>query len=147
VANGFYIKNSVAQGMLNGTGLAEALGASPLIKIYAGSYTPGTQDADSTISSPTLLATLTCAATPFSGFSSTGSAPTKGRATLGSVTSATAAATGTASYFDITTSGGTVVARGTVGTSSADLILNTTAITSGSTVAITSGTVDLPTGP
>lgn len=146
----FFITSAVAQGLLNGTGLAEALGASPLIKIYAGTFTPASQDADSTISSPTLLATLTCAATPLSGFSSVGSTPTaKARATFGTIASATAAATGTAGYFDLTTSAGTVVARGDVSTVAAgtgSLQLNTTAVTTGSTVAITAATIDLPRG-
>jgi hypothetical protein len=34
-----------------------------------------------------------------------------------------------------------------VGTATSDLILNTTSITSGSTVSITAATIDLPEGP
>lgn len=147
----FFITSAVAQGMLNGTGLNSALGASPLIKIYAGSFSPASQDADSTITSPTLLATLTCAASPLSGgFSSVGTTPTaKARATFGTIASASAVATGTAAYFDITTSAGTVIARGDVSTVAAatgSLQLNTTAVTTGSTVAITAATIDLPRG-
>jgi hypothetical protein len=146
-AASFFVTSATAQGMLNGTALATALGASPLIKIYAGTFTPASMDADTTISSPTLLATLTMAATPFSSFAGSGSAPNvKGVATFGSVTSGTAAATGTAAYFDMTTSGGTVKARGNIGTTSESLVLNTTAITSGSTVSVTAGTISLPTG-
>lgn len=140
-----YIPNSVAQGMLNGTGYATAVGTSPTLRIYSGT---APADADTALSGNTLLATLACAATPFSGFSSTGSAPTKGRATFGTITSATAAATGTATFWRLLKSDGTtVVGQGVVGTSGTEMILNTTAITSGSTVAITSGTIDLPTGP
>ena len=54
---------------------------------------------------------------------------------------ATAGATGTATWFRITTSGGTQVADGTVGTSGADLNLATTSITSGLSVQITSWTM------
>lgn len=140
MANAFYLTNAVVAGMLNSTGLAEALGASVKIKIYSGTV-PANADA---ANSGTLLATLTGAATTFASYSDTGTAS---RATFGSITSATAAATGTASFFRIETSGGTVIAQGTVGTSSADLILNTVAITAGSTVSISAATVDLPEGP
>ena len=139
MANGFFVTNAVAQGMLNSTGLAEAIGANGKLNIYSGTA-PANADATN---SGTLLAALTLAASPFSGFTDTGSA---GRATLGTVSSATASATGTASFFRITTSGGTVIAQGTVATSSADLVLNSIAITSGSTVAVSSGTIDMPEG-
>ena len=39
-----------------------------------------------------------------------------------------------------------MIAQGTVATSSADLVLNSIAITSGSTVAVSSGTIDMPEG-
>jgi hypothetical protein len=102
-------------------------------------------DADATPSSPTLLASLTCSAT----FGTVSGSGNNGRITAGSITSDTSADnTGTAAYFRIKTqTGGTVVAQGTVGTASADLILNTVAITAGSTVAITSATIDVPEGP
>lgn len=145
MANGFYITNSVAQGMLNSTGLAEAIdgGTAAVIEIYSGSVPA---NADASGAGLTLLASLTCSATAFSGYSDT---TTAGRATFAAITSDSSAdATGTASCFRIKTqTGGTVIAQGTVGTSSADLILNTTAITSGSTVSITAATIDLPEGP
>jgi len=59
-----YIPNTVAQGMLNGTGYATAVGTSPTLRIYSGTVPA---DADAALSSNTLLATLACAATPFSG--------------------------------------------------------------------------------
>lgn len=145
MANGFYVTNAVAQGMLNNTGLGAAIdaGTAAVIEIYAGTVPA---NADATPSSPTLLASLTCSATAFSGFSDTGTA---GRATFASITSDSSADnTGTAAYFRIKTqTGGTVVAQGTVGTSSADLILNTVSITAGSVVAISAATIDLPEGP
>lgn len=136
----FSITPAVAEGMLNGTGFAEALGASPKIILYSGTV-PANAAATNT---GTVLATLTAAATPLSGFTDTGTA---GRATWAAIASATAAATGAAAFFRITTSAGVVIAQGSVGTTSTDLILNTTAITVGSTVAITAATTDLPYGP
>ncbi|BBU22175.1 hypothetical protein [Mycobacterium xenopi] len=139
----FSLTSAVAQGMLNGTGLAEALGASPKIRIYSG---PPPANADASLSGNTQLAQLTCAATPISGFSDTGSAA---RATFGSISpDPSAAATGTATFFRILDSAGeTVKCQGSVDTSNADMVLNTTAITAGSTVSITSATIDLPKGP
>lgn len=142
MANAFSITPTVAQGMLNGTGLAEALGASPLIKMYSGSVPA---NAAAALGGATLLSTNTCAATPLSGFSDTGTA---GRATWGAIANATAVATGTASFFRITTSGGTVIAQGSVGAGGTyDLVLNTVAVTTGSTISITAATTDLPYGP
>ncbi|WP_208301152.1 hypothetical protein [Mycobacterium sp. DL440] len=126
--------------MLNSTGLAEAIGANGKLKIYSGTV-PANADA---ANAGTLLAELTLAATPFSGFTD---ATDKGRATFGPIASDTSADnTGVASFFRIENSGSSVKGQGTVGTSAADLVLNTTAITAGSTVAVTSGTIDLPEG-
>lgn len=143
MANAFYLTNAVASGMLNSTGLAEALGASPKIRIYSGT---APSNADAALSGNTVLAELTMAATPFSGFTDTGTAA---RATAGAITADSSAdATGTATFFRILDSAGTTTkAQGTVGTSNADLVLNTVSITAGSTVSITSATIDLPEGP
>jgi hypothetical protein len=54
---------------------------------------------------------------------------------------ATAVAAGTATWYRITTSGGTFVMDGSVGTSGTDMILNTTSITVGVSVSITSFTI------
>lgn len=133
---------TVAQGMIGGTqSYAEALGASPLIKIYSGAVPT---NAATALGAQVLLATLTGSATPISGTSDTGTA---GRATWAAIAAATAAATGTASFFRTTDSGGVVKDQGTVGTSAADAIVNTTAFTAGSTISITSRTNDLPYGP
>jgi hypothetical protein len=122
------------------TKLLADLGASPLIKIYSGTK-PAVAD---TANAGTILATLTCSGSPV--FTVATNASTNAVATFNAITSATAAATGTASFFDLTTSGGTVIARGDVGTSTQSLVLNTTAVTSGSTVAITSATITMPVG-
>ena len=56
--------------------------------------------------------------------------------------SATASATGTAAKAELRSSGGTVIVSGlTVATSGGDINLNSTSITSGQTVTITSGTL------
>ena len=143
MANNFYVTNAVAQGMLNGTGLAEALGASPKLRIYSG--TPPA-NADAALSGNTQLAELVCASTPFSGFSDTGAA---GRATFGAIANDSSAdATGTGTFFRIVDNAGTTTkCQGTVGTSAADLIMGTVAFTAGSVVSISSATIDLPEGP
>ena len=53
----------------------------------------------------------------------------------------TALLTGTATWYRITTSGGTFVMDGSAGTSGTDLILNSAAISSGATVSITAHTI------
>lgn len=145
MANGFYLTNAVVTGMLNSTGLAESIdaGTAAVINIYSGT---APVNADAALSGNTLLAQLTCSATAFSGYSDT---TTAARATFAAITADSSAdATGTATFFRILTqNAGTVVAQGTVGTSAADLILNTVSLTAGSTVSITSATIDLPEGP
>jgi len=53
----------------------------------------------------------------------------------------TALLTGTATWYRITTSGGTFVMDGSAGTSGTDLILNSASISSGATVSITAHTI------
>jgi hypothetical protein len=139
----YSITPTVAQAMIGGTSTyAESLGASPVIRFYSGTVPT---NANTALSGNITLATLTAAATPIASTSDTGTA---GRATWAAIANATAAATGTVSFFrtlkaDLTT----VIDQGTVGTSAADAIVNTTAWTSGSTISITSRTNDLPYGP
>lgn len=116
--------------------LLDAGVGSAKINIYSGTQ-PAT--ADTALSGNTLLATITCSATAFGSASS-------GVATLaGTPLSTTAVATGTATFFRATTGSDVAVFDGSVGTASADLILNTTALTSGNTVQITStSTVTVP---
>jgi hypothetical protein len=101
-------------------------GNSGKLRIYSGTRpaTGGT--------ATTLLAELTCNAT----FAPSASG---GVLTLNSITSATASATGTASWARLLKSDGTtIVLDCSVGTSGADINLNTTAIVSGATVSVTS---------
>ena len=141
----FYLHTDVVLAMVGGTGnqsLASFVGASPLIRIYGGSVPA---DANASLSSNPQLAELVCASTPFSSFA-LALTNTVARATFGTIADdASADATGTATFFRLLKAGGTtVVGQGAVGTSAAELILNTTAITLGSIVSITSGYIDLP---
>ena len=112
-------------------GLITYAGSGCLINIYQGTQPA---NANTAISTQTLLVSL-----PISGSFGTDS---NGTITLSAVTSASAVATGTASFFRIFKSDGTtVVMDGSVGTSSADMILNTTAIANTQTVTISSGTI------
>jgi hypothetical protein len=102
----------------------------------------GTQptDANTAIGAQVLLATLTLNATAFATPVASGTAPSKVvTATANAITSGTAAATGTATWFRAYKSDGTtVVMDGSVGASGADLNLNTVSIVTGATVAVTS---------
>ena len=109
--------------------ITTSVGASGLLRIYDGSRPASGGTAT------TLLAQLTLNST-FAG------AASSGVLTLNAITSDTSAdATGTATWFRITTSGGTFVIDGNVGTSGSDLNLNTTSIVSGATVAVSSFTI------
>ncbi len=109
--------------------ITTAVGASGLLNIY-----DGTRPASGGTAT-TLLAQLTCNATFAPAASS-------GVLTLNAITSDTSAnATGTATWFRITTSGGTWVIDGNVGTSGSDLNFNTVSIVSGATVAVSSFTI------
>lgn len=141
-AAGFYITNAEAISMLTDHFVGIDAGTAAVIQIYSGSV-PADADA---ANAGTLLATLTCNATAATSIVD----DTPGAiATFAAITQDSSADnTGTASFFRISTqSGGTVTDQGTVGTSSADLILNTVSITSGSVVSISAATILLPEGP
>ena len=137
-----YITNAAAQAMLTALGTAIDAGTAAVINIYSGT---APANADAALSGNTLLAQLVCSGTAFTGITDTGTAA---RATFAAISPDTSAdASGTATFWRILTqNAGTVVVQGTVGTSNADLILNTTAITAGSQVSITSATIDMPEG-
>ncbi len=106
--------------------ITSAAGGSALLSIYDGTR-PSTGGA-----ATTLLAQLTCNAT-------FAPAASVGVLTLNSITQDSSAnATGTATWFRITTSGATFVLDGNVGTSGSDLNLTTTSIVSGQPVSVTS---------
>lgn len=142
MANAAYITNAVAIAMMTAFNTAVDAGTAAVVNIYDGSPPV---DADAALAANNMLAQLTCSSVAFG-------APTDNnpgaKVTANAITSdASADSTGTASFFRILTqNAGTVCLQGTAGTATADLILNTTAITSGSTVAITAATVTLPEG-
>lgn len=127
-------KYSIALQQARMADLVSTIGNAGLLKIY-----DGTQPAspDTAVGAQVLLSTHTCGS-PF-GPASSSAHPSV--LTANAIGSATAGNTSTATWFRITTSGGTAHVDGSVGTSSADLILNSTSITSGQTVSITSLTV------
>lgn len=105
------------------------------LRIYSGSVPA---NADAALGGATLLAELTMNATAFGAASG-------GTITANAITADTSADnTGTASFFRIFQSDGTtVVYQGTVGTSGADLNLNSTTINAGVQVQVTSLTLSL----
>lgn len=112
------------------------------IKIFTGAAPATTLTADS----GTLLATLTLSVTSFPA-SVDGVTTGLAVATANAITADTnAAATGTAGYFRAYDSANVCIVQGTVGTSAADMILNTTSIVAASTVSVTSWIVNMPDG-
>lgn len=112
-------------------GLITYAGSGAIINIYDGTQPT---NANTAISGQVLLVSL-----PISGSFGTDS---NGTITLSTVTNGTAVATGTGQFFRITKSDTTtVVMDGSVGTASADMILNNTSIATGQTVSISSGTI------
>jgi hypothetical protein len=113
------------------------IGSSPLLRIYdATGGVPA--NANTALGSQVLLGTLTFSATPFP-------AAATGTLTANAITQDSSAdATGTAAFYRILNSAGTVTyAQGTVGTSGADLNLNTTSIVAGGPISVTSLTISI----
>jgi len=109
--------------------ITTAIGSNGLVRIYDGTR-PATGGA-----ATTLLAELPLSATA-------AAAASGGVLTLNAITADSSAdATGTATWFRVTTSGGTAVIDGDVGTSGADLNLNTTSIVIAGSVSISSFTI------
>jgi len=97
----------------------------------------GTQPANANAAATgTLLVTLGFSATAFAPAGATG-----GQATANAITAGTVATTGTAAWFRALKSDGTTaVFDGSVGTSAADLILSSVALTAGGQVSVSSFT-------
>lgn len=135
-----FLTNAAAQSMMTALETAIDAGTAAVVNIYDGSPPA---DADASITG-NLLAQLTCSGT----FGTVSDANPGAKITAAAISSDTNAdSTGTATHFRILTqSGGTAIFQGTVGTATADMILNTTSITSGSTVSLTSAIITLPEG-
>jgi len=109
-----------------------SIGSAGILKIYSGSVPA---DVGASLGAAVVLAQLTCGS-PFAAGAS------GGVLTANAITTDSSAdATGTATFFRITTSGGTAVIQGSVGTSGADLNLNSTGISAGASVSVTSMTI------
>ena len=138
MAKQFWWTQAIALAKLQAAAAAIDAGTAAVINIYSGTVPA---NADAALSGNTLLAQLVCSPTFFSSYSDTGTAARGNIAAIASDTSADAS--GTATFFRVLTqNAGTVCCQGTTDTTNADLILNTVSITAGSTVAITSGTID-----
>jgi len=106
------------------------------IKFYSGS-----RPAAFALSGNTLLSTCPLSATAF------GATNSSGQATANAITTdAAPAASGTATFAFACKSDGTPILNLTVGTSGTDVILNSTAITTGGSVAISSCVLTDPAG-
>lgn len=135
MASNIKLSTAVRNAMLDE--ITAAIGSNGLLRIYDGSQPAGPGTA---VSTQTLLAELALSATAAAAASS-------GVLTFNSISNDSSAnATGTASWYRVTTSGGTGVIDGTVGTSGSDLNLNTTSIVSGGPVAVSSFTYTAPGG-
>jgi hypothetical protein len=114
--------------------ISTAAGASAVLTLYSGSQ-PASPD--TAITSQIALSTHTCAAT-----FGTASAGVLTVGAIGNGTGTAGAAGGTtATWYRLTTSGGTALVDGTVAISGADLNINNTSIATGQTVQITSWTL------
>lgn len=131
----------------NASAIAACNAVVDLLDAGAGAATiqirTGAQPADpDTAASGTLLATLTCSDP---AFGNAADAAPGAIATANAITDDTSAdATGTAGYFRALDSDSNAIIDGEVGTSGADMNLNTVSITSGATVSVTSWTVTMP---
>jgi hypothetical protein len=115
-------------------------GAGPgLLRIYDGTQAT---DPDTAIGAQVKLAELTLSDP---AFGNAADAAPGGRATASAITTdASADNTGTASWFRVVDSNGVAIIDGSVGTSGADLNLNTVSIVSAASVAVTSWTFTVP---
>jgi hypothetical protein len=108
--------------------ITSAVGGSGSLRIYSGT---APANVGAALSGNTLLAELALNSTFAPAASS-------GTLSLNQITQDTSAnATGEASFFRLLTSGGTAIVQGTVGTSGADLNLNSVSISSGAAVSVT----------
>jgi hypothetical protein len=111
------------------------------VRIYSGT---APTNASTALSDNTMLAEATMGATAFSGTYSTSG--NNRVATANAITADSSAdASGTATFFRVFQSGGTIVVyQGSVGTSSADMIMAATDLIAGGNFSISSLTVAIP---
>lgn len=136
------ITQAVAQSLLTAFETAANAGTAAVINGYDDDAAVPA-DADASAAGSEITFTLTCSAAIFA--TKTDGTP-DAVGTFDTITDDSSAdVTDTVSFFRILTqAAGTVVFQGTVATSSADMIINTTAITAGSTVSCSSATITVP---
>lgn len=121
------------------TALLNAGAGAGKLRIYDGTQPAGP---DTAISDQTLLAELTLTDPAFGAAADASPGATATAASISDDTSANA--TGTASWFRAVDSDDNAVIDGSVGTSDADLILDSVSITAGQTVKVNSWTITMP---
>lgn len=115
--------------------ITASVGASGLLRIYDGTQPTNVATA---LGAQVKLAELVCSATFAPGAAA-------GVLTINAIANdASADATGTATWATFTTAAGTRIVDLSVGTASADCILNSVNITVGAVVAISSATITFP---
>ena len=136
---------AAAQAGLNAiTALLNAGGTGTIVIRSVGTGVPATVE---TTATGTLLSSgMTFNSTAFANATDPGSTGLATATANTIVSDSSAAASGTAAYFRCLNHAGTAVLQGTCGTSSADMIMNTTSITSGDTIACSSFVITLPDG-
>jgi hypothetical protein len=126
------LKFSTALRNARADAISATIGNAGVLRIYSGTRPA---DVGTAVTSQVLLAELVCGS-PFAA------AASGGVLTVGAITQDSSANnTGTASWFRFFTNGGTAVFDGDVGTSGADLNLNTLSIVAGGPVQVTSATI------
>lgn len=115
--------------------LVDAGSGAGKIRVYSGSQPAGP---DTAVTSQTLLAEFTLADPSF------GSASSGVTSLLSVPRTTTGLAAGTAAWFRLLDSNNTAIADGAVGTSGAELNLNTVTISVGVTVELTTGSITMP---
>lgn len=130
------ISAAVRTAMVQQIQVALDAGSGPgTIKIYTGTQPAGPGTA---VGAQVLLGTLTLSDPSFPAGST-------GVITASAITSDTTAdATGTATWFRALDSNAVAVIDGSVGTSAADMILDSVSIVAGGTIALTSWTITMP---
>lgn len=131
MANNPQLTNAAASAAADAVVDSIDTGGAGKLRIYDGTQAA---TADTAIGAQVKLAELTFSATAFG-------AASNGVATAAAITQDSSAdATGTATWFRVINGSGTTIFDGTVGTSGADLNLNTTSIVAGAAVSVTSFT-------
>lgn len=117
-------------------GALDMVGSGGKIRIYDGTQPT---DADTALGAQVMLVELALSSTPFAAASSASKA-------AATITNGTIAATGTASWFSILNSSNVRMFDGSVGTSSANLVFDSVAFSSGATASISSLTATMAAG-